>query len=374
MNILRMVYEWPPPWGGLTPGPYEMTVAQAAQGHQIRYLCGGWPKRPVFDGGTAVQVRRLPSALPKLSLFLSTAPLALAWVARWAKWADVIHGHQHLPVWYHLVRHGGWRNKPYVLHLHVTAKGRALNTHTPLDFWTRRFEWPLHEQSDRWGCANASAIICVSDSVRDEAIQHYHTDPAKITVVSNGVNTDRFQPQGQHLRAKFGFTAQDKVIILVGVLTERKRPSLLLRALQHLPNHWKALIVGQGPLQTQLETLTQELGLTERVHITGFVPYPELPALYRTANMFALLARYEGFPKVVLEALASGLPVVTTRSFVVDEQLLPFVTLLDEATPEAIAEALQASQTIQVDTQLMQAHYSWQTKVRQIENVYEQIR
>jgi len=43
MNILRLIYEWPPPWDGMTPGPFELTRAQAERGHSVHVLCGGWP-------------------------------------------------------------------------------------------------------------------------------------------------------------------------------------------------------------------------------------------------------------------------------------------------------------------------------------------
>ena len=371
---MRLVYEWPPPWGGLTPGPYEMTAVQAQQGHHIRYLCGGWPRRPVTQVRN-VHVRRLPSALPKLSLFATTAPLAWASLLAWHQWADIIHGHQHLPIWYHVWRRMLSIKKPYVLHLHVTAAGREAQTVThgiSLDFWTRCFEWPLHKFSDRLGCQVADAILCVSHSVRQEAIQYYGADPSKLHVVSNGVNTAWFTSRGKNMRAQLGLAETDKVILYVGSLSKRKQPTLLLNTLAHLLPQWKLLLVGDGPLKAELHHQAETLNVQTRVIFAGYVPYPELPVYYRSADVFALLAQYEGFPKVVLEALASGVPVVATPSFAVDEILRPFFTIVQSKATVIIAQAIADTAEIRVDEKLIQHHYSWPTKVQEIEAIYEQ--
>ena len=106
MNILRLVYEWPPPWDGLTPGPYELTQAQLKLGHQVMVFCGGGFKDlgkiscsrgacPASDKGDAcvaatvvlegpssekalgLRVFRFPRALKRFSLFLTTSPAVL---------------------------------------------------------------------------------------------------------------------------------------------------------------------------------------------------------------------------------------------------------------------------------------------------------
>lgn len=373
MNILRIVYEWPPPWGGLTPGPYEITRSQAGQGHHIRYLCGGWPRRPVevVDG---VRIRRLPSALPKLSLFASTAPAALANIVAWYRWADIIHGHQHLPVWFHTLRRWTGLRKPYVLHLHITAAGRAARiSPNQLDVWTRRFEWPLHTYSDRIGCQVADAVICVSHSVKEEAQQYYGTEPHKLFVVTNGVSTEQFRPEGRHLREELCFQPEDKVILFVGVLTERKRPSLLIDALTHLPESWKLLIIGDGPLKTKLHSQAVKIEVDTRVKFTGFIPYPELPAYYRTADLFALVAAYEGYPKVVLEAAACGLPIMATRSFDWDELLGQGIIPVEEVTPVAIAQIARRAIHLKVNTTAVHKQYGWNKKAEEIQEIYEQL-
>jgi len=376
MNILRVVYEWPPPWSGLTPGPFELTQAQSAQGHNLRVVCGGWPRHPV-TAVPRVRVRRLPSSLPRLSLFPTTAPAALVWLMRWHNWADIIHGHGHLPVWYHLWRRAVRDRKPYVLHLHVTAAGRQVSTRkldSQLDFWTARFEWPLHELSDRVGCQVADAVICTSQSVRDEAARHYGAQPEKLHVVPNGVNTELFVPEGNNARQRFGLSLDDKVMLFVGGLHSRKRPHLLLETLAATPPEWKLLLVGQGPLEAKLRLQAQQLGLTKRVFFAGYVPYLELPPLYRAADVFTLLSEYEGYPKVILEALSCGVPVVTTPSFQADETIEPHLTTLQEDAPGKVAAVVQrAAGGPPVDVARVRAACDWRVRTEVIWQIYQQV-
>lgn len=372
MNILRLVYEWPPPWDGLAPGPFELTRAQASLGHKVRVLCGGWPRHPV-EPLPDVKVRRLPSALPRLSLFGTTAPTALAWTLRWRGWADVIHGHGHLPVWYHLWRRAREDHTPYVLHLHITAAGREAQARArghSVDLWTQAWEWPLHKLSDRVGCQVADSVICTSESVREEAVHFYGADPKKLHVVPNGVNTDLFSPQGPTARERYAFASDDRVVLFVGVLNPRKRPDLLIEALQRLPSTWKLLIAGRGPMEKQLRRLAERLGVAGRVRFGGYVPYPELPAIYRAADVLALPSEYEGFPKVVVEALACGVPVVAGGFTVGDSNLNTAIIPFDMDAD--LSQAIRESKKCYVD-QTIVARYSWTAIAAHVERTYQAI-
>ena len=319
---------------------------------------------------------RLPSALPRLSLFVSTAPAALAAIARHAPWADVVHGHGHLPALYH-----GWRRffggrKPYVLHLHITAAGRREQSEQRgrgLDWWTDHFEWPLHQLSDRWGCLGADAILCTSESVRQEAIRFCGADPGKIMVLPNGVNTATFSPAGPDARTRLGFVASDKIMLFVGALTRRKRVDLLLEALAHLPPEWKLLIVGRGQESAALGQQARILGLASRVRFHGYVPYPELPALYRSTDVLVLPSQYEGCPKVVLEALACGLPVVA-RGFELTQPTLRAAIEWFGALGDAQELAGLIVRAVKRSFRgVSSASISWLDRAHQVQRLYERL-
>lgn len=100
-------------------------------------------------------------------------------------------------------------------------------------------------------------------------------------------------------------------IITVGSLKPQKNQALLLGAFARLGHESaKLMILGEGPLRADLEALAEQLGITDQVIMPGFVldPWP----YYASASLFVLSSDYEGFANVILEALAAGLPVVST--------------------------------------------------------------
>jgi glycosyltransferase involved in cell wall biosynthesis len=93
---------------------------------------------------------------------------------------------------------------------------------------------------------------------------------------------------------------------------EAKGVDYLIRAVT-LVDGVRLEVVGDGPLRSAYERLARELGIADRVDFRGFLPKPELAARMRRADLFALASRFENNPCVVLEAQASGLPVVAAR-------------------------------------------------------------
>lgn len=180
--------------------------------------------------------------------------------------------------------------------------------------------------SERLSCALAHRVICVSHSVRDAAIALRLCPPEKITVLrggsGNGVDASgRFNPErlppGARMttRARFGIPAEARVIGFVGRIVRDKGMIELVNAWRVLraedPN-LHLLIVGpferHDPLPPGAEALLRE---DRRVHLTG--PVDETPPLYAAMDVVVLPTYREGFPNVLLEAAAMGLPVVASR-------------------------------------------------------------
>ncbi len=137
----------------------------------------------------------------------------------------------------------------------------------------------------------------------------------KIICVPNGVDVGRFRPDreaGMAVRAQLGL-GEDFVWLAVGRLKEAKDYPNMLRALtvalKEFPE-MKVLIAGQGPLQEDIERLAHELGIAEKVRLLGI--RQDMPELMNAADGYLMSSAWEGMPNVLLEASASGLPVVAT--------------------------------------------------------------
>ncbi len=127
----------------------------------------------------------------------------------------------------------------------------------------------------------------------------------KVTEIPNGVDLEKFSPKGERINLDMS----QPVILSVGALTWYKHHERSIQALKNL-NQGSLLIMGAGPEKEKLENLARSLGVEERVKILQ-VPFEEIPAYYRSADLFVLPSwDRESFGIVYLEAMASGLPVV----------------------------------------------------------------
>ena len=137
--------------------------------------------------------------------------------------------------------------------------------------------------------------------------------PGKMVVIPNGVDFSRFQPPSDATKEALGLSPRDRVVVTVGRLTWKKAPDCLLAAaqliLQEEPEA-RFLIVGDGPLRSQVEKQAEELGIRARCTFAGTVS-DVLPFL-RASDVFVLSSVIEGMANALLEALACGTPAVVT--------------------------------------------------------------
>ncbi len=387
MNILRVVWDWPPPWSGLAPGPYELTVAQQHIGNTVTVFTGGWPRR-AKEAPRGVRVLRLPSGLiPGLnvSVFFTTAPFALiAYVVfRIFHRVDVLHVHGHLSLIFSMYKKlFGWLDTtPYVVHFHHVSAERAEKIYTEQGgrvSFTTRLEWWLHQYSDRLAVAVADRLMFVSRSMQD-GFAHYYVDEKdkdtflrRAVLLGNGVNTQVFGPDGEKAQLPW---KDKKVLLFVGNLVQRKNPDVLIRALAQLGEEYAVIFIGTGDQQERLQVLAQDLGVVDRVLFAGYIPNHQLPTYFRASDVFVLPSKDEGFPKVVLEALACGVPVVAS-GFDPGEELRGEIKIMQEAaTDQVVQRVVQVvnSGTV-VDVQMIRERYSWEARARELQEAIKIMR
>lgn len=190
----------------------------------------------------------------------------------------------------------------------------------------------------------AAKIIAVSAFTRDEIVARLGVSAAKVAVVHNAVDPS-FAPlpaeECARFRAEQGLP--ERFILCVGTLEPRKNLTGLLDAFARLAPQTAADLVivgGQGWLYDDALARVATLGLAGRVRFAGFVPDEELPRWYNAARVFVYPSLYEGFGLPPLEALACGVPTVTSAGTAMAEVVGDAALLADPRDPEALAAAL----------------------------------
>lgn len=223
-----------------------------------------------------------------------------------------------------------WRIATYVREQSVEvihSHGYKSNTYALLSNWRNRrvlvstcHNWinasskmRVYGQFDRLVLKGFDAVVPVSHTVRDELVRSGF-DPAVLPVVENGINVGRYGDSGRRdaVRREFGFDVGCRVIGTVGRLSPEKAQDSLLQAVQRLPAglNWRLLIVGDGELRHELEQTARQLGIADRTVFAG--RRTDVPDVLQALDLFALPSRVEALPMALLEAMASGVPVVAS--------------------------------------------------------------
>ena len=140
-------------------------------------------------------------------------------------------------------------------------------------------------------------------------------------VVSNGVDLCAYSPgpADDRIRHRYGLTAGRPLILSVGRLSPEKRVDVLLDAAARLGSGTRIAIAGTGPDEGRLRARAQRLGLAGKTRFLGFVPRSDLPALYRLADVFAIVSGAELQSLTTMEAMATGLPVLAVDACALGE-------------------------------------------------------
>jgi UDP-glucose:(heptosyl)LPS alpha-1,3-glucosyltransferase len=164
-------------------------------------------------------------------------------------------------------------------------------------------------------------IVVNSGMVKKQIQHHYGTSENKLVIAYNGVDLSTFSPENRdkwrsEVRSSFGIGQHEKVILFVGSGFKRKGLGTLLSALPEIRRElqgekFMALIVGKGDSGEYMK-YAEQMGISENMKFAG--PQSEIQRLYAAADIFVLPTIYDPFSNATLEAMASGLPVITTKN------------------------------------------------------------
>ncbi|TAM10616.1 MAG: glycosyltransferase [Nevskiaceae bacterium] len=210
-----------------------------------------------------------------------------------------------------------------------------------------RFSQGTFEKTTRFWCTRLDGLVAMSEALRDEAAGILKRDDIAAIwepcIIAESTPSPSLEP----------VAADPPVIAVAGRLVAEKNVALALQTMALLRTQQadvRLLILGDGPLRSALEQESRRLGIADRVTWAGHVP--DIRPYLATARVLLSTSRHEGYPAVLVEALAAGVPVVATRSSPAIGEILfdPSFGTLSDATPAALASAVRYALGLQPST------------------------
>ena len=266
---------------------------------------------------------------------------------------------EYMPIDYHTL----FRQKPDITHffnviIPPRIEGKVINTIHDLTFYLYpetigEKHLKFLQENIRRSAQRPDKIITISQSSKDGLIEKLEVDPAKIEIVYPGVDSSFFQNQLNHidlqaLRSKYQLP--DQYILYMGTLEPRKNIERIVDAFACFKQNntsisadYKLILVGKkGWLYEPIFEKVRGYGIEKEVIFTGYVEEQDKPYLYQMASLFMFPSLYEGFGMPVLEAMAAGVPVITSNTSSLPEVAGDAAILIDPYDIEGMAMAIEA--------------------------------
>lgn len=354
MKIIQVCPRFFPDIGGVETHVYEISKRLAKSNDVYVYTTdptGKLPKKEVIEG---VTVKRFRSFAPSSSYFFSPS----LYLALKKERCDVLHSHLYhaLPALEALFSRPIAKRLFFTPYLHSRA-------HTKF----RDFIFPFYKPVAKKLFQEPDCIICCSD-YEVEIVKSSFSNLSKICVVPLGVDLSKFK----HRRKKRG---DDRVLLYSGRLEGYKGVQHIIKALSLLKkrDNLKLWIVGDGPFRGKLEILTRNLNLEGSVTFFGIKKgLDEMIPMYFQSDMFVLPSLYESFGIVLIEALASGLKVLSTpvgeAKFLIEKGFVSGLKYPPDA--EDIADKISGKWTSKKIGASHLKKYSYESIAKKIEGIY----
>jgi len=399
MNVCRLAYDFPTRGElgyGLMPSLYNVSKELVKAGVNIFVICKIRPGLKDYEEIDGIKVYRVSWRAPFIRGYGYHQCLKMKELSREIDF-DLVHGHNAESLLYAAVKSFFAKKKPYVVTVHGTLEERE---HVPFKLAPRI---SLAERSNvvqflggiSFCCHVANGVIAVSKRTAETLANAFRIPRRKIFVVHNGVDIDRFYPKrSSPIKAELGIEENARLILYVGHYKPGKGLKYLLaaapRILKSFPNT-KFLLVG-SPIKPPafdyvceriLRELTLQLRITDAVYFLRGVPHHRLLELYAASDVFVLPSLSEGFPKVVLEAMACGKPVIATNVGGVPEVIISGQSGIivgprdSQKLADAIIQVFSDSQLADKmgvqGRRIVEKYFTWEVTAKETIKVYEKI-
>lgn len=375
MRILIINSEYPPVGGGAGNASAQIAAQLERMGHIITVVTCRFGSLPHLEQSGGVTVHRIPawrrrqdrSTPLEQALFILSASV---WIL-----SLIPHLKPNATLAFFGVPSGAvaWLAKklyniPYV----VSLRGGDVPGFRPYDFDVYH---KMMAPFLRVIWKKAGAVVANSNGLRQLANTF---DPRfDIPIIPNGIDLQAYQTPDRD----WSFPR----LLTVGRIVHQKGLDLAMRALGGLKEFdWEWRIAGDGPQLAALQSLANELGIGDRVFFLGWQSREQLMECYQRANIFLFPSRHEGMPNAMLEAMASGLPVIASciagnEELVVDDKtgyLVPSedIEVLQTALRKLLINTALRQQMGSASRRHVEENYSWELTARQYALLLEKVK
>ncbi|MDD3827990.1 MAG: glycosyltransferase family 4 protein [Anaerolineae bacterium] len=342
MHVCLVTLDFPPFRGsGLTIYAEKVVKGLVACGHRVTVLAA---QRPESERAEAPD---LPPEVRVLRFDVGRADwIALGWQA-----ARFLRGcsHEFDVVHFADVHFAYAYRQPYLATGHQSFRQR-LSSHGGRTYHGNRrnlvfrtlYYSTAYRAMERPAVRRAHHMVMVSQTTQQEFVAEYGLSPRRTTVVYTGIDLDRFEgaPGQAVARATLGLIDDLPVLLYIGFSTPRKGVEYLAQALGRMQSPAQLVMVGKWEKGYRERFLAALGAQRERVRITGYVPDAGLLDYYAAADIFVLPSLLEGFGIPLVEAMAAGVPVLTTSGSAAEEIAGEAGLIVPRADDLALAQAL----------------------------------
>lgn len=367
MKIAILVGLFPPRWlAGTELGTYNIAKHLAKRGHEIHVITSldeGLPKESVEQGFYVHRIGFPKIRFLRIVVFWLKALLLLKRLN-----SDIVHAQSTLMGIVGFLAKK-LLEKPYIIYW------RGSESYLP---------WLFKEPISKLILRAADAALALTEDMKTEMQKICSRD---VNVIPNGIDLESFEdlPIKEAIRGRLGLNNDDNLILFVGTFRPVKGLRYLIQAMNIIKQKgtsMRLMLVGYGKERDYLKSLIEGLNLEGYVAFAGKVLNEKVPQYMAAADILVLPSLSEGFPVTILEAMASGLPIVATRvgglPEIIKDEKNGF--LVEPANPEQIADKVL---TLLADVSLRQKmsetnrnkvqQYSWQNTVGQLEAIYRRV-
>jgi glycosyltransferase involved in cell wall biosynthesis len=367
MKILIVTHYFLPHVGGIEIVAYNQAKELVKRGHEVTIISsriGNEPEREVMDGIRIIRVKSLNIFEEKYGIpYPVYSPKILFTLNKEVKKADIVHLHEcfYLPSFVASI-FSVLNKKPYIIMQHVEPinTGRIIVTAIQNLFYYTYGKFILDKSK--------KILVC-----NDKAGKSLNR-PEKTIFLPNAVDTKIFKPRTERqikvLRKKYDLPINKKIVLFAGRFVPKKGFDKVYKAKSA---DYLILFVGGG-------IIPPEIKKDRDVEFLPFLDQKELSEVYALSDIFILPSVNEGFPLTILEAMACGLPIITTdhpgydlylnRKFV--ELIKPEVEVIRSSIKKVLSNSNKLKEMSSYSLKEVKNRFSWEKNVNNLLNIYEQ--